>query len=913
MADNQDQEKKTLTLGARNKLSVNKPAGETVKQSFSHGRSKTVAVEVRRTRDSAGTTAKPAAAPAPASTALAAAKPAAPARTPTTARTLSTAEREARLRALKTAATEDLDSSSSTSRPIMPTVVDYSPPAETKPSAAAAPAGRLDRNALRARELEELGKIKGIEQQQSAEAEKRRQETLARQAATQTTRGTRDSRDGMRSGNMRAGLMPSSQTSADQERAAMARRAGDAAAAKLPGEEDRSAGYRRPGGDSRPGANDRNDRNARPGRNAGAPAPWRSGNMTMEQARDSDNQVGRSRSIASMRRRADKFARKSQGSQQQEKVIRDVVIPEVITVGELAGRMTERAADVVKALMKMGVMATLSQPIDADTAELIVSEFGHRFTRVAESDIELGLGGTETDTDETLQSRPPVVTIMGHVDHGKTSLLDAFRKTNVVAKESGGITQHIGAYQITLKEGDHKGAKVTFIDTPGHAAFTEMRARGANVTDIVIIVVAADDSIMPQTIEAIRHAKAAEVPLIIAINKIDLPAANASKVKQELLQYDIQVEDMGGETLAVEVSAKTGQGLPKLLEAIQLQAEILELKANPDRPGEGKVIEARLDKGRGPVATVLIQRGTLRVGDIFVSGSEWGRVRALVNDLGENIKEAGPAFPVEVLGAGAVPMSGDDFVAVENEARAREVADYRLRMKRQKEVARAATARGSLADMMAAASSSAKELAVVIKGDVHGSVEAIRGTLEGLTAENTEVKVRVLDASVGAISEADVNLAKASNGVIIGFNVRANPQARELARQALVDVRYYSIIYNIIDDMRTVLSGMLSPTVKENFIGYAEILQVFNITKVGKVAGCMVTEGIVRRGAGVRLLRDNVVIHEGKLKTLKRIKEEVKEVRQGTECGMAFENYENIQVGDRIECFETSEEARVLA
>lgn len=911
MADNQDQEKKTLSLGGRNKLSVGKQPVETVKQSFSHGRSKTVAVEVRRTRDTAGTTpartpapAPEAAAPAPAS--KPAAKPAAP------QRTLSNAEREARLRALQSAG--DTDTPSTTVRPVLPTVVDYSPPVVEAPAAPATPAAkpaapaRMDRNALRARELEELSKIKGIEQQQSAEAEKRRLETVARQASQNggrdnNTRGSRDSRDGVRSGNMRAGVMPSTQPSGDADRSAVTRRPGENAAPKVGG--DDAYGVRR----DAPGR-DRNERS--PGRkDAGAPA-WRPGRMSIEQAREADNQVLRSRSVASMRRRADKFSRKGQ-TQTQEKVTRDVVIPEVITVGDLANRMTERAADVVKALMKMGVMATLSQPIDADTAELIVSEFGHRFTRVAESDIEQGLGGNEADSTETLKQRPPVVTIMGHVDHGKTSLLDAFRKTSVVSREAGGITQHIGAYQITLQSGEHKGAKVTFIDTPGHAAFTEMRARGANVTDIVIIVVAADDSIMPQTIEAIKHAKAAGVPIIIAINKVDLPAANPMKVKQELLQHNIQVEDMGGETLAVEVSAKTGVGLDKLLEAIQLQAEILELKANPDRPGEGKIIEARLDKGRGAVATVLIQRGTLHVGDIFVCGSEWGRVRALIDDRGNNIKEAGPAFPVEVLGAGAVPMSGDDFVVVENEARAREVADYRLRQKRQKEAARNATARGSLADMMAAASSSTKELAIVIKGDVHGSVEAIRATLEGLTVDNTEVRVRVLDASVGAISEADVNLATASKGIIIGFNVRANPQARDLARRDAVDIRYYSIIYNIIDDMRTILSGMLAPTVKENFIGYAEILQVFNITKVGKIAGCKITEGIVRRGAGVRLLRDNVVIHEGKLKTLKRIKDEVKEVREGYECGMAFENYENIQVGDKIECFETSEEARTLA
>ncbi len=926
MADTPETEKKTLTIGAKTggtlsagKLTLGastgaKPGGrapaQTVSQSFSHGRSKTVVVEAKRQR---GATPAEASAPSPRNNAPVA--PATPARAPAGAtsgrsgalRTLTAEEKEARLAALKGAGDRPA-SSASAHKPIMPTVVDYTPPTP-KAAAPAAPAARESRDDARNRELEELRKIQGIEKQQAGEAEKQRQENVAAQRARDALR------EPTRSGAMRSmtggfsgrdgntGRGPASQSTDDQARADMARRAGDAAAAKLPASDtDSRFGPRRPLNDARP-ANTR-----RPG--GAENQAWRPGRMNMDQAIQQGEGANRNRSLAAFKRRNDKFNRRNAGPA-AEKVTRDVVIPETITVADLANRMTERATDVIKALMKMGVMATTSQPIDADTAELIVTEFGHRFKRVTEGDVELGLGG-EADAPELLQTRAPIVTIMGHVDHGKTSLLDALRKTNVVAKEAGGITQHIGAYQVTQSSGPHKGQKVTFIDTPGHAAFTEMRARGANVTDIVILVVAANDGVMPQTIEAIKHARAAEVPMIIAINKIDLPGADASRVKTELLQYDIQVEDMGGDTLAVEVSAKTGAGLDKLLETILLQAEVMELKANPDRTGEGRIIEAKLDRGRGPVATVLVQRGTLKIGDIFVAGAEWGRIRALVNDLGQNVKEAPPAMPVEVLGASAVPGSGDDFVVVESEAKAREITDFRLRSRKDKEAAANLQARGSLADMMTAAAVSTKQLSLIIKGDVHGSIEAIKATLQKLTEDNTEVKVRVLDASVGAISESDINLAKASKGIVIGFNVRAGTQAREMARRDGVEIRYYSVIYNIIDDMRDILSGMLSPTVKENFIGYAEVLQVFNITKVGNVAGCRVTEGVVRRGAGVRLLRDDVVIHEGTLKTLKRVKDEVKEVGNGLECGMAFQNYENIQVGDKIECFELTEEARTL-
>jgi translation initiation factor IF-2 len=535
---------------------------------------------------------------------------------------------------------------------------------------------------------------------------------------------------------------------------------------------------------------------------------------------------------------------------------------------------------------------------------LVVGEFGHRLRRVAESDVEIGMRG-EADTEEQLEPRAPVVTIMGHVDHGKTSLLDALRETDVAGGEAGGITQHIGAYQVTLKS----GRQITFIDTPGHQAFTAMRARGANVTDIVVLVVAADDGIMEQTVEAIRHAKAAEVPIIVAINKIDRPEANPDRVRQELLQHEIIVEEHGGDVLDVEVSALKKTNLDKLEEAILLQAELLDLKANPDRPAEGVVLEAKLERGRGAVATVLIQRGTLRVGDIFVAGGEWGRVRALVNERGENLREAGPSMPIEVLGLNGAPLAGDDFVVAENEGRARDIADFRQR--RRRETAAAQAGRSTLEQMFSQiAAGTAKEMAIIVKSDVQGSLEAITGSLEKLATN--EVTLRILHAAVGGINDSDVILAKATNAVIIGFNVRAEARARDIARRDGVDIRYYSIIYDVIEDMRNALSGMLAPTLRERLLGNAAIREVFNITRVGKVAGCMVTEGTVRRGAKVRLLRDNVVIHEGSLRTLKRFKDEVREVREGYECGMAFENYQDIQSGDVIECFEVEEVARAL-
>ena len=636
----------------------------------------------------------------------------------------------------------------------------------------------------------------------------------------------------------------------------------------------------------------------------GEPRRRHSGKLTISQALD-DSGVERVRSLASVRRAREKEKKRAREEQGEiQKQIRDVVVPDAITVQELANRMAERAADVIKKLMELGVMATINQVIDADTAELVTVEFGHKVRRVSESDVETGLQ-VDVDPEESKELRAPVVTIMGHVDHGKTSLLDAMRKTDVVTGEAGGITQHIGAYQIQLESND----RITFLDTPGHAAFTEMRARGANVTDIIVLVVAADDGINDQTVEAIRHAKAAECPIIVAINKIDLPDANPSKVQTELLQYEIVVEELGGDVIQVPVSAKTGEGIDKLQEAILLQAEILELKANPNRSAAGTIVESKVERGRGSVATVLVQHGTLHIGDIFVAGAEWGRVRALLNDKGERIDDCGPSFPAEVLGLNGSPVAGDDFIVVENEARAREVVEYRQREIRNKQAS--AGARGTVEQMLTAiAAGHADELPILIKTDVHGSLEAIRTSLERIS--NDTVAVRILHGAVGGISESDITLASASNAIIIGFNVRANPQARELARTNGVDIRYYSIIYNVIDDMKAALTGLLSPDLKEEFLGNAEVKEVFNISKVGKIAGCIVTEGSIKRGAQVRLLRDNVVIHEGSLKTLKHFKEEVKDIREGSECGAGFENYNDLQVGDFIECFEIKEIARTL-
>jgi len=613
----------------------------------------------------------------------------------------------------------------------------------------------------------------------------------------------------------------------------------------------------------------------------------------------------RERSVASFRRRTQRLKAHA-AAEPKEKLVREVTIPEAITIQELANRMSERAVDVIRLLMKQGQMATINDMIDADTAQLIAEEMGHTVRRVAEADVEEGLFGTADDPAQ-LQPRAPVVTVMGHVDHGKTSLLDAIRSSEVAAGEAGGITQHIGAYQVTAPS----GARITFIDTPGHAAFTAMRARGAKVTDVVVLVVAADDGVMPQTVEAIHHAKAAKVPMIVAINKIDKPDAKPERVRTDLLQHEVQVESMGGEVVDVEVSATKKTNIDKLLEMIGLQAEILDLKANPNRAAEGTVIEAKLDRGRGPVATVLVQRGTLRPGDIVVAGAEWGRVRALVSDTGEPEQSAGPSTPVEVLGFSGTPDAGDRLAVVENEARAREVTDYRARQKREKMAARATGMRGSLEQMMAQAKTSGrKEFPLVVKADVQGSVEAIIGALDKLATD--EVAARVLHSAVGGISESDVTLAEASGVPIIAFNVRANKEAREAAERAGIEIRYYNIIYDLVDDVKKAMSGLLAPTLRETMLGNAQILEIFNISKVGKIAGCKVTDGTVERGANVRLIRDNVVIHEGKLSQLKRFKDDVREVGSGLECGMAFENYQDMRQGDVIECYRVEQIRRSL-
>ena len=626
------------------------------------------------------------------------------------------------------------------------------------------------------------------------------------------------------------------------------------------------------------------------------------GKLTINNAFD---EAQRQRSLASLQRRREREKRRQAGVQQpRDKVMREVIIPEVITIQDLANRMTERAVDVIRLLMGQGAMHKINDVIDADTAELIVREFGHTPKRVAESDVEEGFTGT-ADADEDQLPRAPVVTIMGHVDHGKTSLLDAIRQTNVAEGEAGGITQHIGAYQVTAPSGQ----EITFIDTPGHEAFTAMRARGAKATDIVVLVVAADDGVMPQTVEAINHAKAADVPLIVAINKMDKPGADPQRVRTDLLQHEVIVESMSGETLEVQVSAIKRTGIEKLLETILLQSELLDLKANPNRSAEGVIIEAKLERGRGPVGTVLVQRGSLHIGDIIVAGTAWGRVRALIDDRGEPVDSAGPSVPVEILGFDSAPEAGDPFAVVENDARARELTDYRLRKRRQT-LGSAGTSRTLEQMMQQLKESGRKEFPLVIKGDVQGSVEAIVGALRKLGTD--EVEARIVHSGVGGITESDIVLGGASKAVVLGFNVRANVQAKSAADQAGVEVRYYNIIYDLVDDVKAAMSGLLSPTIREIFLGNARIMEVFNISKIGKVAGCRVSEGRVERGAKVRLIRDNVVIHEGTLSTLKRFKDEVKEVPAGQECGMAFANYQDIREGDVIECFNVETIKRTL-
>ncbi len=841
MTTSKEETSKPLTLSRPSRLELKKTieTGQ-VRQSFSHGRSKAVVVEVKRSRTFApgagGRMTEVMTPRATAEAALAEATvpkaPAHPTAETESPRELTEAERAVRIRALESAQLEE-----------------------------------EHRKVEEALVAEQLAKQQAETERQSVEQAKL--DSAAAEAAPPAAEAIE---------------APAGKPAAARSTPEAKRKAEDEASGK--------ARHRRPSSAPKQTPSRRNEPRRREGK------------LTISQALDG-GKLERVRSLASVRRQRERQrTAEKQVHQPPSRVIREVVVPEAITVQELANRMAERGSEVVKALMKMGVMATINQTIDADTAELLVEEFGHKMKRVADTDVEEGLVGAPDDEGD-LQPRAPVVTIMGHVDHGKTSLLDALRQTDVAAHEAGGITQHIGAYQITLGSGN----KITFIDTPGHAAFTEMRMRGASVTDIVVLVVAADDGIKEQTVEAINHAKAAKVPIIVAINKMDRPEASVDKIQNELLQHELVPEAMGGDVLCVPVSAKEKTNLDKLEETIVLQAELMELKANPDRSAEAVVVESKVERGRGSVATVLVKRGTLRLGDQFVVGSEWGRVRALINDRGEDVKESGPSEPVEVLGLTGTPLAGDDFVVVDSESRARSIAEFRGHQKREKDIV--AQNRGTLEQMMTRIKEGeVKGLPVVVKSDVHGSLEAIVGSLEKLG--NEEVRVNVMHAGVGGINESDVTLASASGGLIIAFNVRANPQAREMARRDNVDVRYYSIIYNLVDDLKAALTGMLSPKHVEKFLGYAEIREVFSITKVGKVAGCMVTEGQVRRGAKVRLLRDDIVIHDGTLKTLRRFKEETKEVKDGYECGMAFENYQDIQTGDRIECYEVEQIAQKL-
>ncbi len=820
-----------------------------VKQSFSHGRTKSVVVETKRKRV---VVPKPG---APAASGGGAASAGDPSRRPAG---ISDAEMERRLKALQ---------------------------------------------AAKAREAEEAAQRAEEERQREEERERRRAEAEAKEREDREreealkAKAEEDARKAQEA-EARAARKEEIKKPAAKP-APVDQAAAEAAAARAETKGVSSSGPRKTDRERDRGAAERDTR-GKGGRDEGR----RSGKLTLNEALSGEG--GRQRSLAAMKRKQERARQKAMGMNvRAEKQVRDVQLPETIIVSELANRMAERAADVVKALMKMGMMVNMNQPIDADTAELVIEEFGHKAVRVSDADVEQVID-TVDDKDEDLVSRPPIITIMGHVDHGKTSLLDAIRKTNVVSGEAGGITQHIGAYQVTTES----GAVLTFLDTPGHAAFTSMRARGAQVTDIVVLVVAADDAVMPQTVEAINHAKAAKVPMIVAINKCDKPSANPQKVRTDLLQHEVVVEAMSGDVQDVEVSATTGKGLDELLEAIALQAEILELKANPDRAAMGAVIEAKLDVGRGPVATVLVQHGTLKQGDIFVVGEQWGKVRALINDQGERVSEAGPSVPVEVLGLNGTPEAGDVLNVVETEAQAREIANYREQAAKDKRAA--AGAATTLEQLMAKAKEdkNISELPIVVKADVQGSAEAIVQAMEKIG--NDEVRVRVLHYGVGAITESDIGLAEASQSPVIGFNVRANAPARAAANQKGVEIRYYSVIYDLVDDVKAAASGLLSAEIRENFIGYASIKEVFKVSGVGKVAGCLVTEGIARRSAGVRLLRDDVVIHEGTLKTLKRFKDEVKEVQSGQECGMAFENYEDIRPGDVIEIFEREEVERKL-
>jgi translation initiation factor IF-2 len=850
------------TLSVPTKTLTLKPRVETgtVRQSFSHGRTKQVVVEKRGKRRVGGDA--PATdtphAPEPVVAKMAPAKapmtrPATPSTPPRSGsgvvlRTLTEDERTARASALADAKVRDVEE-----RRI----------------------AEVEAKRRNSKEGIEQAEREAAEARRKAEEERHRQDEEAKRKAEAEAK-------------KRFGEAEAKTATAAARAAALPTARAPGVAADITDEDEGPRQVRRgPGGVVRP---------AVPPKTTAKPAPAKQrGRLTLVTALNADDV--RERSIASFRRRTQRL-KGHQSNEPKEKLIREVIIPEAINIQELANRMAERAVDVIRLLMKQGAMHKITDVIDADTAQLIAEEMGHTVKRVAASDVEEGLFDRVDDSTDT-EPRSPVVTVMGHVDHGKTSLLDALRHANVVSGEAGGITQHIGAYQVTSPQ---SGKKITFIDTPGHAAFTAMRARGAKVTDIVILVVAADDGVMPQTIEAINHAKAAKVPMIIAINKIDKPDAKPERVRTELLQYEVQVESMGGDVVDVEVSAKNKTNLDKLLEMIALQAELLDLKTNVTRPAEGTVIEAKLDRGRGPVATVLVQRGTLRVGDIVVAGAEMGRVRALINDQGVTIDEAGPSVPVEVLGFNGPPEAGDRLAVVENEARAREVTSYRAHQKRENAAASISGMRGSLEQMMSQLKTTGrKDFPLIIKADVQGSLEAILGSLEKLGTD--EVMARILHAGVGGISESDVTLAEGFNAAIIGFNVRAHKEAAAAAKRNGIEIRYYNIIYDLVDDVKKAMSGLLAPTLRETMLGNALILEVFNISKVGKVAGCRVTDGTVERGANVRLIRDNVVVHEGKLSTLKRFKDEVKEVASGQECGMAFENYGDMRAGDVIECY----------
>jgi translation initiation factor IF-2 len=875
-SNDQDAGKGRLSLRPVNRTEVGRTVDAgSVRQSFSHGRSKVVQVEVRkkRTLGAAPATAAPAAPAAPAAAAPAAAPTTTVARAPGAApaarpsggapRALTATELAARQRAL----------------------------AEQQKETERREAERREQETILIRSAAEEARRREEEAKRAAEAEARArsdEEERQREEATKATTATTPATPTARADAARPAATPRPAATTPTGETLRLRPARPAA------DEDDERPVRRTG-------------TALPPRKPQVAAPKkglddrrRAGRIDVQAAIEGEDD--RVRSLASVRRQRERERRQAELEAlraDQVKVVRDVVVPDAITVQELAARMAARTGDVIKALMKMGVMATITQSLDADTAELVVQEFGHRARRVSEDDVESGLeGGTDTEGD--LMARPPVVTIMGHVDHGKTSLLDALRATDVAAGEAGGITQHIGAYQVQLAS----GARITFLDTPGHEAFTAMRARGAGVTDIVVLVVAADDGVMPQTIEAIRHAKAAGAPMIVAINKMDKPDANPDRVRQALLSHEVVVEAMGGETQDVEVSALKRTGLDKLEEAILLQAEVLDLKANPGRAAEGAVVESRLDRGRGPVATVLVQKGTLHQGDIVVAGAEWGRVRAMLDDRGRALKDAGPSMPVEILGLSGVPVAGEPFVAVENESRAREISEFRQRKVRDRAAGAAGAARGTLDQMLARIQAGEqKEVAVVIKADVQGSAEALSAVVQKPATE--EVRVRVLLSGVGQITESDIQLAKASSAVILAFNVRATSQARDLASREGVDIRYYSIIYDVADDVAELVRGKTAPKAREKFLGYAEVRKVFEITKVGRVAGCMVTEGVVKRGAGVRVLREGVVIHNGELSQLKRFKDDVREVARGYECGLSFANFHDLQEGDVVECFET--------